>query len=89
MSRPVTARTALSIVGPPLIHGELSAFSSCHFNCSRIAIALLHYPLDGTDKPLSTAPELVVKTKPPEQDLDFTTGLHFTIVQIMNDLASR
>src|SRR5437899_2027656 len=45
--------------------------------CSR-PIALLHLPLDCSNKPLGTAPELVVKTKPPEQDLDFTGVFHET-----------
>jgi hypothetical protein len=45
---------------------ELSAFSSCHFKSSRIAIALLHCPLDSSNEPFGTAPQLVVKAEPPE-----------------------
>src|SRR3954469_2537028 len=52
-------------------------------------VALLHYPLDGADKPLCPAPKPVVEPKPSEQDLDFTIGPHFTIVQNTNELASR
>jgi hypothetical protein len=40
-------------------------------------------------KPLGAPPDLVVKAKPPEQDLDFTGSFHEPIVQIVNDLASR
>jgi hypothetical protein len=35
------------------------------------------------------AAELVVDAKPPEQDLHFTIGLHFTIVQNVNEMTSR
>ena len=41
-----------------------------------IPIALPHYPLDRADEPLGAAPELVVETKPPEQDLYFTIAFH-------------
>jgi hypothetical protein len=72
------------------IQGELSAFSSCHFNCPRIAIPLPHHPLDCSNEPLGTAPKLAVEAKPPEQDLDFTIAFHETgIVKIMNELASH
>jgi hypothetical protein len=37
-------------------------------------VALLHHSLDGADEPFRPAPELVVKAKPPEQDLDFTVS---------------
>jgi hypothetical protein len=48
-------------------------------------IAPPHYPLDRADEPLGTAPELVVETKPPEQDLDFTIAFHIAgIAQNMN-----
>jgi hypothetical protein len=39
-------------------------------------IALLHFALDCSNEPLGTAPELVVKTKPPEWDLHFTGVFH-------------
>jgi hypothetical protein len=46
--------------------------------------------LDRADEPLGTAPELVVKPKPPEQDFDFTISRHQAeIVQSVNNLASR
>jgi hypothetical protein len=45
----------------------------CSERTCSIPIALPHYPLDRADKPLGTAPELVVKPEPPEQDLNFTT----------------
>jgi hypothetical protein len=32
--------------------------------------------LEMGSKPFGAAPELVVKTKPPEKDLDFTDSLH-------------
>jgi hypothetical protein len=41
------------------------------------SVALLHYPLDRSNEPLGPAPKLVVKTKPPEQDLDFTGAFHY------------
>jgi len=40
------------------------------------SIALPHYPLDCADEPFRPALELVVETKPPEQDLDFTIAFH-------------
>jgi hypothetical protein len=52
-------------------------------------VTLLHDSLDRADKPLRLALQSVVETKPPEQDFNFPIGPHFTIVQIVNDLASH
>jgi len=38
--------------------------------------SLLQFSLDCSDEPFGAAPELVVETKPPEQDLDFTIAFH-------------
>ena len=39
-------------------------------------MALLQFSLDRSDEPFGAASELVVKTQPPEQDLDFTGLAH-------------
>jgi hypothetical protein len=39
--------------------------------------------------PSACPPELVVEAQPPEQDLDFTIGLHLMIVQTVNTMTSR
>jgi hypothetical protein len=39
-------------------------------------MALLQFSLDCSDEPFGAAPELVVNTQSPEQDLDFTASFH-------------
>src|SRR6476620_1785506 len=48
--------------------------------CS-IPIALLQFSLDCSGETFGAAPEIVVKTKPPEQDLDFTNSFHGTDIR--------
>jgi hypothetical protein len=38
--------------------------------------SLLQFSLDCSDEPFGAAPELVVETKPPEEDLDFGGPSH-------------
>jgi len=52
-------------------------------------MALLQFCLDCSDELFGAAPELVVKPKPSEQDLDFAGSFHEAIEQIVNKLASR